>query len=210
MSREALSRIETTVNYIHDLPDTSSINIITTGGFAEYFNTSDKPHGILLNEKLIKSGVDAEHLLSHINSVGTILDAIGVLRAIYKGDMKLDKIPIVKNEFHCERVRRIFYKLFPHMKLNFLTDDLRGTPDQIKSEARQLKDLDWQLSDIGDIKCITDASLGGMLGELKHYDNLSYFALLGSFSILLFLYGVKSNIFGSFDLSTCFLAYCYL
>ncbi len=91
--------------------------ILVTGGFGNHFNTTDKPHAYYAKQFLIKEGVLEEDILEFAESHDTVEDALLAKPIIDKYGVK--DLVIVSSDFHMERVRYIFQKVFEGYDLRF-------------------------------------------------------------------------------------------
>lgn len=193
LSDDAISRIESASEYILRNPN---LFIVTTGGFGGYFNISNIAHGALLRESLLKSELNGGTVLPHIHSVGTVQDALGVLRLIRERKVQPKLLTIITNGYHSKRVEYIFSRLLPFVTLKVISDERNGTQKQKKHEIKRLKNATWSIPIFANIGEEIEGAPARLHEEVKHYDNLSYLALAAAFlTIWLF----SQNAVGSFQ-----------
>lgn len=98
---ELTSKHDTDYNY----------GIICTGGFGSNFNNTSTPHGEHLFKYLRNNGIDEDKFIDIAFSKHTVDDAVLSKEIIEKINFKA--IKIITSDFHEERVRLIFGKVFP-------------------------------------------------------------------------------------------------
>lgn len=178
------------------LKDDAAFSIIPTGAFGEHFNTSSIPHGELLRDYLVESGIDESCILPHTCSSNTIEDAYGVLRIISdstKVNSNRLQIHVITSGFHMDRVKFIFGRVLQGHKLEFhKSDDKRADAEasEWQNEPKKLCLLKKEWVDISNynLKTFPGNAYENLGYELRHYDNLSYFALAGAFFFFSFLF----------------------
>jgi hypothetical protein len=161
--------------------------ILPTGGFGEYFNKSNTPHGKIIAREMIKNGVNGDRLLNHTNTSGTVEDAYATLRRL-KEIRNVENVCIVTSEFHMKRVKYIFSRVLQDYNLDF---EEAENPDfgyherdnKIKHENKRIEDFKngWVNVSGFDLEKESGNIHSDLLQELQHYDRYSYLALAGAF-----------------------------
>lgn len=90
---------------------------LLTGGFGEHFNMTDKPNAFYAREILLKCHVPEEHILEFAESRNTVDDALQARPIVDK--YGVDKLIVISSDFHTERVRFVFERVFPDKSLEF-------------------------------------------------------------------------------------------
>jgi hypothetical protein len=191
---------ETTINRINKAIELITENIdfliLPTGSFGDPFNISSIPHGKLIESFLLSKGIDKKRILPFTNSSTTIEDSYGVLRYLAK-NKAINEVHILTSSFHMVRVKYIFsrvlqgYNLQYHEASNSL--DTIILKKQIKHEERALKILRKEWVDISNLNLqkFPAPSYESIGNELRHYDNLSYLAIVGAFLLFGFVMNKK-------------------
>lgn len=182
LSRDALSRANTAIKYIQSIESGTSILVVATGGFGEHFNKSNVPHGKLLIQTIANSEIGDVEILDHVHSCGTLEDGLGVLKLLRQDSQNLRKITVVTSAYHRARVEFIFGRLLPFADITHLDDRNHGTCTQKAHEADALSLLRKTIPSLGDLDPDIADSTHRLTEEIRHYDNLSYFAVAASFS----------------------------
>ena len=115
LSEMALARAQTAFSQHRIHPN---YMILPTGGFGEHFNTTNKTHGYYLKKYLIKLGIKEDLFLEVAESKNTPDDAFKAMAIVKK--YQLENIIVVSSDFHMERVRYIFDRVFEAYKLNYV------------------------------------------------------------------------------------------
>ncbi len=192
LSDDALSRVSTVIDYLNTDSSVDQRVLVATGGFANYYNVSNTPHGLLLSKEIGKHKITNCKVLPHIHSnatvadsSGTVDDALGVLRLLIETKIEPSTLTVVTNRFHRERTEWIFSRLFPWIELNLLVDERDGTLWQRCHEKRAFRRIKKRMPLVGALSHlkISEASTAMLYDELKHYDNLSYLALVPAFAV---------------------------
>jgi uncharacterized SAM-binding protein YcdF (DUF218 family) len=119
--------------------------ILLTGGFGEHFNLTDKPNAFYAREILIRDGVPADHIVEFAESRNTVDDALKARPIVEK--YGAENLVVISSDFHLERVKFVFSRVFPDRGLEFLgapylltrSPEERSTLEQ--HEARELASL---------------------------------------------------------------------
>ncbi len=93
--------------------------ILLTGGFGEHFNTTNKPHAHYASQILQKMGTPKKDILTFAESKNTYDDAIQVHNVLQS--IEVPTLLIVTSDFHLERVKLIFDKIFKKKELQYRT-----------------------------------------------------------------------------------------
>lgn len=182
LSLDALSRANKAVEYIQSIASSTTVLVVVTGGFGEHFNKSNVPHGKLLTQKIADSEIGDVEFLDHVHSCGTLEDGLGILRILRRDYQDLRKITVVTSAYHRPRVEFILGRLLPFAEVNYIDDRNNGTQTQRAHEEDSLSLLKKTMPNLGDIDPDTPDSTNRLSDEIRHYDNLSYFAVAASFS----------------------------
>lgn len=168
--------------------DDNSI-VIPTGTFGE-FNKSNKPHGELLAEYLRANGIAAERILPHTKSTNTLEDAYAILHFLQldaaNRNLPIDKVVVITSAFHMDRVKYIFGRVLQDIPLVFEEAPNPASLDKDNetknAEAKKLAYLKktWVNVEGFDLNTFPSDSYNNAASELRHYDNLSQFALTGA------------------------------
>lgn len=185
LKRAALLRADETIKLLN--ADSNSI-VISTGTFGA-FNPSNTPHGELLARYLTENGIARERILPHTKSTNTLEDAYAVVRYLEREDglnkARISRMVVVTSAFHLSRVKYIFGRVVQGISLDFkeAPDPEELDRDAIsKQEKRKLDYLKktWVNVEGFDLDTFPAESYNNAGSELRHYDNLSQFALTGA------------------------------
>lgn len=160
--------------------------ILPTGSFGDHFNVSSTPHGELLTNYLIKNGIDSSRILPFTQTSNTVEDSYGVLQYLNKHNI-YDEIHIITSEFHMERVKYIFGRVLQNYKIKYFEannpNDNNLISKRKRHEVKALKKLKEEWVDISnfDLNKFPSQSYENLGNELRHYDTLSYYALIAVF-----------------------------
>lgn len=91
--------------------------ILCTGGFGQHFNTTDKPHALYAVQHLTRKGVPESDILEIAESQNTVEDALLSKPIIEKHGVR--SLIVVSSDFHMERVKYIFNRVFKSYALAF-------------------------------------------------------------------------------------------
>lgn len=138
LSEIAIGRLEKCVEFVKNKDD---YLIILTGGFGDHFNTTNRMYSLYAYEYLINNGIDAGRISALIPSVDTVEDATLSYRAIKH--LKPLNIVIITSEFHQERVKYIFGKVYKEFKLEYISSAYMSDDEAMQqlalTEERELK-----------------------------------------------------------------------
>lgn len=177
-AREAISLLKKNENSI----------VIPTGTFGE-FNKSNKPHGELLAEYLRANGIAPARILPHTKSTNTLEDAYAILRFLEldaaKKNVTIDKVVVITSAFHMNRVKFIFGRVVQNIPLEF---EVAANPSGLDEEQKRIEEdgkiaylkRTWVNVEGFDLDTFPADSYNNAASELRHYDNLSQFALTGA------------------------------
>lgn len=117
--------------------------ILTTGGWGQHFNTTDKPHAFYIRQELSARGIPESAFLTWVESTNTIEDA-------RKSRIALDAYPradivVVTSDFHAARVRFLFEREFRGRQVR-ISESVTNLPPKelarlIAHEEKALKKL---------------------------------------------------------------------
>lgn len=193
LSQDAVARVHRALQYIQSIGSQDTVAVVTTGGFGRHFNESNAPHGKLLMEAMAKSAVmDNIEFLNHVHSCGTLEDALGVLRLLRSDHRGIQKVTVVTSAYHRPRAEFIFSRIIPFVSLKFVEDDQHGTKKQLHHEETSLFKLRRVMPRLGGMSSDAPESAQMLADELRHYDNLSYFAIAASF-LTVFLWATSTT-----------------
>jgi len=91
--------------------------ILCTGGFGEHFNTTDRPHAEYAIRYLLQKGIPEKDILDIAQSRNTVEDALLSKPIIAKSGVR--SLIVVSSDFHMERVKYIFQRVFKRYRLTF-------------------------------------------------------------------------------------------
>lgn len=118
--------------------------ILVTGGFGNHFNTTDKPHAFYAKQFLLKNGIPDNDILEFAESGYTIEDATFSKPIVDKYGVK--NLVIVTSDFHIDRVKFIFEKvfkgynlMFSGAKTNFSQEEYDKLLEHEKKEIERMK-----------------------------------------------------------------------
>jgi len=123
----AVGRLDKGIEEYHSHPD---YKILLTGGRGAHFNTTDKPHAFYARQYLLERRIAASDLLEFAESYDTVEDALLSKPIVdkYKGR----KLIIVSSDFHMDRVKYIFKKVFKGYHLSFEEAITNPSPEQLE------------------------------------------------------------------------------
>lgn len=134
----AISRLEKCIEVVKNKAD---YLIILTGGFGSHFNTTNRMYSLYAYEYLINNGIDTDRVSALIPSVDTVEDATLSYRVIKH--LNPLKIVIITSEFHQERVKYIFGKVYKEFKLEYISSTYMSDDEAMRqlalTEERELK-----------------------------------------------------------------------
>ena len=205
-------RANEAIRLIRQDPD---FKVICTGAFGSHFNESPTPHGRLLTDYLIKNGVAPSDILPFTMTSNTEEDAYGVLRMVHRLQKKaggrarpIKEAHIVTSAFHMGRVKFIFGRVLQQLNLVYHEAKDPADPKKVrewtKDEKRKLKRLkkDWFDVTNFDLEKFPESFYTSLSHELRHYDTLSYWALLGAGMVFINFISDKANRLCSFEAFT--------
>lgn len=163
------------------LDDDQHLFCLPTGSFDAHFNTSSRAHGLHITEYLVKNGITRDRILPYTDSSNTFEDALCCRKVAV--DFSAQNLIVVTSEFHMERVKYIFHRMFPEMKLSFheAASIENHNPQRDKQESRKLEKLqkEWVSGPLyTKNRDFPREVYENADREHKHYDNLSYFTVL--------------------------------
>ena len=138
LSEIAISRLEKCIEVVKNKDD---YLIILTGGFGGHFNTTNRMYSLYAYEYLINNGIDTGSISALIPSIDTVEDATLSYRVIKH--LNPLKIVIITSEFHQERVKYIFGKVYKEFKLEYISSAYMADEEIMHqlalTEQRELK-----------------------------------------------------------------------
>jgi hypothetical protein len=190
----AKSRADAVITLLQNDP---TLKVIPTGAFGD-FNKSNTPHGLLLKRYLVQNGIAENRILPFTHSSNTVEDSYRVLLSISRIS-NVAKITIVTSDFHIARVKYIFGRVLEGYNIEYLT-----VPDTHSSRVEELrKDEPGKLNTLRnewvdvvnfDLSKFPEKCYENLGCELRHYDNLSYYALAGA--VIFFSFVFDKTLFG--------------
>lgn len=183
LSPDALSRISTAQAFIAQRNESAATDIVVTGGFGEHFNRSNRAHGRIVMDYLKTVDIGHARITGFTSSNGTIQDALAVWKLVIDADPKPRRIVLVTSAYHAPRCELLFSRLFPEYDITTVTDSIDGTPEQVRHERRALRRARREMPVLSAALRTDSAAIETLMGELRHYDNLSYLPLSASFLV---------------------------
>ncbi|QSB02066.1 YdcF family protein [Methylomonas sp. EFPC1] len=140
LSEIAVGRLEKCIEVVKNKDD---YLIVLTGGFGSHFNTTNRMYSLYAYEYLINNGIDTDRISALIPSVDTVEDATLSYRVIKH--LNPLKVVIITSEFHQERVKYIFGKVYKDFKLEYVSSAYMADNETMRqlalTEERELKQL---------------------------------------------------------------------
>jgi uncharacterized SAM-binding protein YcdF (DUF218 family) len=116
--------------------------ILCTGGFGEHFNTTDRPHALYAVQHLIGKGVSKSDILEIVKSRNTVEDAVLSKPIIVKHGVST--LVIVSSDFHMDRVRHVFKRVFKGFDLTFSSAKTFFSKERIRAlRNHEKRELDY-------------------------------------------------------------------
>lgn len=100
------------------LANPDNLEIILTGGFGEHFNQTDLPHTAYAKQFLQSQGIPEKVIVYEVPSSNTIEDAVFTEKLTSLSEYQT--VLIVTSDFHLERAKLIFTKVFLQASLQFI------------------------------------------------------------------------------------------
>jgi len=119
--------------------------LLLTGGYGEHFNTTDHPNAYYAQRILLAMGVSPEHIVEFAESRNTVDDALQTRPIV--DTYRADRLIVISSDFHLERVRFVFERVFPDKVVEFRGAPYLDTrpPEErerlLAHEARELQSL---------------------------------------------------------------------
>lgn len=190
LSEIAKDRCDKAIELANEYPGYS---ILPTGGFGKDFNVTDRAHGELLRDHLLRKGILPERVLSYLNSSNTLEDALSARKIAV--DRNASVLLIVTSDFHVRRARYIFQRIFPDITLIFHACNRRDNSKKLEQEEDQkLAALKAEWVNIplyglkGAQKEFPTVIYKSASNEHKHYDSLSNGLISGFFIVFAYPY----------------------
>jgi len=121
--------------------------VLLTGGFGGHFNKTDRMYALYAYEYLVSLGLNPSNVSALVPSTDTVEDATMSIRIIDHLNPK--KITVITSDFHLERVRYIFERVFNNRPIEYSSvpyyTDVKTLSDLNLIEQKELK----LLSDTG-------------------------------------------------------------
>lgn len=164
----AISRCEIALSLLQS--DEAAI-VLPTGDFGRHFNRSLTPHGAILADYLRSNGIAPRRILPWTRSSGTVEDALLSRRVV--SDRDPSKVTIITSDFHMERARFIFQRIFRDRTIHFSPAPSAAGRWLLASERRKLRRLRAEWVDVPENSAFPEEVYENASDEQKHYDNLS-------------------------------------
>lgn len=115
--------------------------VLLTGGFGGHFNKTGRMYALYAYEYLVSSGLNPLNISALVPSTDTVEDATMSFRIVEHLNPK--QITVITSDFHIERVKYIFKRVFINRKINYLSvpfhADIKTLFDLNSIEQRELK-----------------------------------------------------------------------
>lgn len=134
-----------------------SFKILLTGGFGEHFNVTDKPNAHYAREILLACGVPREDIVEFAESRNTVDDALQARPIV--DHYGVNRLVVVSSDFHMERVKFVFSKVFPDKQLEFSGATFLET----RSPEEQKRLLDHESRELTSLRERGESIVGGSL-----------------------------------------------
>jgi len=186
---------------ISAIKNNSEYRVLPTGGFGDHFNTSNTAHWKHLTKYLMSQGISPDVMMVPQESSNTLEDALVARRISVLN--KASAISVVTSEFHLERVRYIFERLFPDFHLEFLAAEdnyVRSKINELKThELENLEKIkrEWVITPLFDGGKFPSEVYTNAEKEHKHYDQISWIAMTGLLGLDGFLINHTHGLFSS-------------
>lgn len=115
LSKIASERLDAALDLI---PKLNSPKLILTGGFGDHFNKTARAYSLYAQDYLIKNGLSPDLVAALVPSLDTVEDAtlsFGIVNFL-----KPARIFVLTSDFHLERVRYIFGRVYSGKSVNFV------------------------------------------------------------------------------------------
>jgi DUF218 domain len=138
-----LTRVRCAASHWNLQPIEAKPLIVLTGGFAERFNTTDKPHWQHALAAITTLGVPKGSIYDHgLESAHTVEDAVLVTR--FLEDKPKSRATVVTSQLHIERSRFIFACLAPTRSFEFIGAEHPARLADVEHEMKALEQLRYQ------------------------------------------------------------------
>ncbi len=150
LSRMALARAKAALSSFKKHP---SYKFLLTGGYGKGFNKTNKPHAFYLKKYLQSQGISEASFVEFAESSYTADDAFKALPIVKKYQPK--ELLIISSDFHMERVKYIFDKVFFGYSLSYLAaayldnssaSEVKRLIEHEKKTLEDLQDDKWLLN----------------------------------------------------------------
>ena len=109
----------------------TNFSILPTGGFGEHFNRTDKPHASYTRSFFLDNGVPASDILEPALSRFTLEDAMLSKPIVSRYDV--ENLVVVTSDFHLERAKMIFERIFEGYSLSFRDSKTHLPQDELNA-----------------------------------------------------------------------------
>ncbi len=115
--------------------------IILTGGIGPHFNQTDKPYAYYAKKYLQNRGVYESDIMDLVLSIDTVEDA--KLSKKIVDNYNVGKIIVVTSDFHIERVKYIFDKIYSNFSIKYEESEYKDSEDVLTSLKKvEMKELE--------------------------------------------------------------------
>jgi Uncharacterized conserved protein len=168
------------------LRENQEMKVLPTGAFGKHFNRSERAHGYYITKYLTDSGISKERILPYTNSSNTLEDALCARKVVIDSDEK--ELVIVTSDFHMQRVKYIFLRIFRDFRDIPLTFREARSPvvdkelrKLIKKEKCALDKLQREWIDVPlyEKQAFPTDVYNGAASDQKHYDTVSLAVVTG-------------------------------
>jgi hypothetical protein len=179
LSLAATKRCDAAVKMLKANPD---FHFACTGGWRENFNRSPYAHGEILARYIVDRGALADRFCGTTDSTSTVEDAIAVMRDY---GLEYSRFVIVTSPSHRPRAEALFRRALLGKTVEFVEANDPPTPNEVKQEAEKLRrDIDCTPMLERLRKSATADDLSALENELRHYDTISYYPIVGAAGLI--------------------------
>ena len=112
----AISRCEKALQEYYRIGD---CKILCTGGFGQYFNVTNNPHGRYVQQYLERKGIASTAFLEIALSAFTLEDATLAKPILQKN--AITDVVLVTSDFHIKRAELVFSHILPEINFEYAT-----------------------------------------------------------------------------------------
>lgn len=208
LSDDALARVHRAEQYLAAHANPAAVLVVTTGGYGA-FNRSPRPHAELLREAFSPEALRGAKTACVTDCTHTVEDALGVRKLLRAAPGQHGAVTVVTSGYHRARVATIFGAVIRDIAPSVIADERTGTLRQRLHEWLARRRLATELVRLPS-EINTSHEVGeSLLGELRHYDNISYFPLLAAFTVV-YVWLATVRAFDGSRMAWAMLALCVL